>query len=191
MQIKEIAFAGVAALIVAWILDEVLQAYRHAANAKAKGCLAPILGKDSGDRSGVTVTLKGLKAIRNKTYPDWMLARLDRTAEKYGHTVATIQVSQPFFRRTIYTIEPQNLQAVLATQFKDFGLGIGRTDNFAPLLGNGIVRRIWHVLDMSIADEGSLPQMENNGNIPGRCCDLSLQELKLAISKLTRSMCRL
>lgn len=143
MQVKEIAFAGFAALIVTWILDKAVQAYRHAANANAKGCLAPILGKDSGDRSGLTVMVKGLKAIRNKTYPDWMLARLDQTAEKYGHTIATIQVSQPFFRRTIYTIEPQNLQAILATQFKDFGLGIGRTDNFVPLLGHGIVSRVW------------------------------------------------
>lgn len=180
MKIKEIALASFAALIVAWVLDKVLQAYRHAAKAKARGCLAPILGMDSGDRSGLTVLFKGLKAIRNKTYPDWMLARLDRTADKYGHTVATIHVSQPFFRKTIYTIEPQNLQAVLATQFKEFGLGIGRTDNFAPLLGNGIVSRMRHALGLNVADGSSLPQMENNGNILGRCCDHSSQELKSA-----------
>lgn len=37
-----------------------------------------------------------------------------------------------------FTIEPQNIKAILATQFKDFGLGDRRNGNFAPLLGRGI-----------------------------------------------------
>ncbi|USP73415.1 translation initiation factor if-2 [Curvularia clavata] len=38
----------------------------------------------------------------------------------------------------IFTIEPKNIQAILATQFKDFGLGKVRNRNFSPLLGHGI-----------------------------------------------------
>lgn len=37
-----------------------------------------------------------------------------------------------------FTIEPKNIQAILATQFKDFGLGDARNNNFKPLLGRGI-----------------------------------------------------
>ena len=36
------------------------------------------------------------------------------------------------------TVDPKNIQAVLATQFKDFSLGSTRRGNFYPLLGNGI-----------------------------------------------------
>jgi cytochrome P450 len=37
----------------------------------------------------------------------------------------------------ILTVEPDNLKAMLATQFSDFGLGL-RHEQFYPLLGDGI-----------------------------------------------------
>ena len=39
--------------------------------------------------------------------------------------------------RSINTIDPENIEAILSTQFKDFGLG-AREQNFRPLLGRGI-----------------------------------------------------
>lgn len=36
------------------------------------------------------------------------------------------------------TVDPKNVQALLATQFKDFVLGSTRRGNFYPFLGNGI-----------------------------------------------------
>lgn len=39
----------------------------------------------------------------------------------------------------IFTVEPKNIQTILATQFKDFGLGEVRNNSFYPLLGWGIV----------------------------------------------------
>lgn len=38
----------------------------------------------------------------------------------------------------IQTVEPKNIQALLATQFKDFALGDLRRRIFFPFLGNGI-----------------------------------------------------
>jgi cytochrome P450 len=38
----------------------------------------------------------------------------------------------------ISTVEPQNIQTILALRFTDFELGSKRKRNFAPLLGNGI-----------------------------------------------------
>ncbi|KAK6534864.1 Protein kinase alk2 [Arthrobotrys megalospora] len=40
--------------------------------------------------------------------------------------------------RTIITREPRNIQALLATQFKDFAIGPRKYKAFSPLLGNGI-----------------------------------------------------
>ncbi|KAG9731232.1 cytochrome P450, partial [Aureobasidium melanogenum] len=37
-----------------------------------------------------------------------------------------------------FTSDPKNIQALLATQFKDFGLGSARIGNFGPLMGDGI-----------------------------------------------------
>ncbi|KAJ9659639.1 hypothetical protein H2198_003053 [Neophaeococcomyces mojaviensis] len=46
---------------------------------------------------------------------------------------------QYFFGQLIFlTMEPKNIQALLATQFKDFELGPMRRGNFFPMLGNGI-----------------------------------------------------
>ena len=42
------------------------------------------------------------------------------------------------FGRTLLTIDPKNVQAVLSTNFKDFQLGDPRRQSFFPLLGNGI-----------------------------------------------------
>ena len=36
------------------------------------------------------------------------------------------------------TVEPANLQAMLATQFKDFAVGSRRYNSFSPLLGHSI-----------------------------------------------------
>lgn len=41
-------------------------------------------------------------------------------------------------KTAFFTTEPRNIQAILATQFKDFGLGDARNNNFFPLLGHGI-----------------------------------------------------
>jgi cytochrome P450 len=38
----------------------------------------------------------------------------------------------------IYTCDPKNIQAILATRFQDFELGETRRQSFFPLLGNGI-----------------------------------------------------
>ncbi|KAK6541432.1 Protein kinase alk2 [Orbilia ellipsospora] len=54
--------------------------------------------------------------------------------EEYGHTYASSVLGDT----TIVTREPLNIQAVLATQFKDFGLGPRKHKPFSPLLGDGI-----------------------------------------------------
>lgn len=55
----------------------------------------------------------------------------------------------------IFTYDPKNIQAILATQFEDFEIGSQRIANFMPFLGPGIVghylNKQWqHVLMWSI-----------------------------------------
>jgi len=47
-------------------------------------------------------------------------------------------ISATLFGKTfITTIDPENIKAILATRFDDFGIG-QRKNTFGPLLGNGI-----------------------------------------------------
>lgn len=50
----------------------------------------------------------------------------------------TYRVHNLFNRHMVSTIEPLNIQAILATKFHDFDLGPSRHDNFQAMLGNGI-----------------------------------------------------
>lgn len=69
-------------------------------------------------------------------------AEAGREPEEYGdmfveegcRTFATTVLGVTF----IQTVEPKNVQALLATQFHDFALGKLRRRTFFPLLGNGI-----------------------------------------------------
>lgn len=52
--------------------------------------------------------------------------------------VTTYRIFNTFNTSLISTIEPENVQAILATKFNDFELGKDRRENFAEVLGNGI-----------------------------------------------------
>jgi cytochrome P450 len=56
---------------------------------------------------------------------------------RYLQTGNTFQ-STIFGRSYIFTIDPRNVQTVLALKFKDFDLGDNRNYAFRPLLGHGI-----------------------------------------------------
>ena len=53
--------------------------------------------------------------------------------ERAGSTHAQLLLGS----RAINTVDPENIEAILSTQFKDFSLG-AREQNFRPLLGHGI-----------------------------------------------------
>jgi hypothetical protein len=53
--------------------------------------------------------------------------------------------------RNIMTCEPENIKAVLATQFKDFDLPPRRKDAFAPIFGRGIFTTDGHEWEASRA----------------------------------------
>ncbi|MCJ1265891.1 hypothetical protein MMC22_005773 [Lobaria immixta] len=90
-------------------VDKLIQDRKHAATAARLGCQPP-------PRLRHRVPF-GLDII-------YELFRADR--KKSLNTTA------------IFTIDPNNLQAILSTQFQDFSLGTTRRANFMPFLGHGI-----------------------------------------------------
>lgn len=71
-----------------------------------------------------------LKAMKNGCMPELGLSRY------VNNGVNTVKVAVSG-RTGIFTRDPENIKALLATQFADFSLGI-RRPQFAPLLGEGI-----------------------------------------------------
>lgn len=110
------------------ILGSLHQAYHHRKKSKALGCQPP-KSVDTGIL-GITGFYRIAKAAREKRWVEFI-------ADHY-------QTSGPTFRQQALgglmvtnTVEPENIKALLATQFQDFGLGT-RHREFYPLLGNGI-----------------------------------------------------
>lgn len=104
--------------------------FRHAANARRLHCKPP--------HSRVNKLPLGIDYIRRLNAAD----KRDMIPEE----VNTIFEEQGTFsfqhwiggKRQLFTVEPRNLQALLATQFTDFETSAAREGSFAPLLGQGI-----------------------------------------------------
>lgn len=70
------------------------------------------------------------KAVREKRWIDYL-------SDQYGVVGRNTFSIQFLNRYMVTTIEPENVKAILATQFQDFSLGT-RHEQFYPLLGDGI-----------------------------------------------------
>ncbi|KAJ5131111.1 uncharacterized protein N7515_007150 [Penicillium bovifimosum] len=109
------------------ILRYFVQAHRHRQQAKALGCEPARSGPTTF--FGIPAFLRLGKAVREKVWIEY----LTNEYKTYGNTYR-----QTFLGRDLMTtIEPENIKAILATQFKDFCLGT-RHEQFDPLLGDGI-----------------------------------------------------
>ncbi|KAF1730573.1 Cytochrome P450 52A12 [Beauveria bassiana] len=122
-----LVFAGALAGLV--IIRYVLS---HAKRRKAfadNGCAAPpqFVGRDP--IFGLDFVLENVRTFRQHTYLDTLVKRYKSLGNTYGVRV--------FHRRGILTCEPENVKAILSTQFKDYSLG-NRTPIMGPLLGRGI-----------------------------------------------------
>jgi cytochrome P450 len=110
------------------VLRYFAQVHHHYKQSKALNCELPPNGHSAF--FGIPAFLRLSKAVREKRWIDYL------TDQFTVHGANTFR--QQFLTRTlITTIEPENIKAVLATQFKDFCLGT-RHQQFDPLLGDGI-----------------------------------------------------
>ncbi|KAJ6789970.1 hypothetical protein PWT90_05815 [Aphanocladium album] len=124
-------------LAVAFALLQLIETVRFRQKAARLGCKPPITGF-GGERTGLSLMKKSLKAQREKQVPVWIRREFDRLSAQEGRPVGTFQMAAPVLRNVIFTCEPENIKTILATSFKDFSLGANRIGNFKPLLGDGI-----------------------------------------------------
>lgn len=122
------AIAVIGALYLTFlVLRYLVQLHHHRQQSNALHCQQPYFGSDAF--LGIPAFLRLSKAVREKRWIDYI-------ADQYA--LYGLTFSQRFLsRRLIATIEPENIKAILATQFQDFCLGT-RHDQFYPLLGDGI-----------------------------------------------------
>ncbi|PHH83484.1 hypothetical protein CDD82_443 [Ophiocordyceps australis] len=137
MQIAALAFVLSGAFVFTWLVRQVVDRYRHAAIAKKLGCEPPRWGIYH-EPSGLIGLIEAVRAVSDKIFPDFLNERFEDLRRKRGSHMGTVQLKTFPFRTTLFTTDPQNIQAILALKFKDFELGPNRTDNFKPLLGHGI-----------------------------------------------------
>lgn len=79
---------------------------------------------------GIEQVFLAMKADREKRFADYLGGRYQNHGGDHSFKVLG--------RKSYMTADPRNIQAMLATQFNDFGTGEIRRSNFFPMLGNGI-----------------------------------------------------
>jgi hypothetical protein len=161
-----------AAAVVLQVIRMVINSWQHSRNAKKLGCGSlPVY--PCKDPIGIDTLKQSLAAAKENTVPELAEKRFEIMAEQENRFVTTFMIRN-LGRDGIFTIDPKNIQAVLATQFKEFELGDSRRRALHPLLGTGIVshmisfsRSVWVLTECS-----SLP-MVRIGLGPEVCYDLS------------------
>lgn len=101
-----------------------LQRRRH---AKKWGCQPPPVAQTG--IYGIRAFLDLGKAMKETRLVEYISDRYDEHGYTFGQSL--------FGRSAVSTAEPENLKALLATQFNDFCLGTRRRE-FYPTLGDGI-----------------------------------------------------
>ncbi|RDA85536.1 hypothetical protein CP532_3299 [Ophiocordyceps camponoti-leonardi (nom. inval.)] len=137
MQVSAVAAVLVGAFAVFYVYSCISERFRHAARARELGCKEPPKGPFY-EPFGIHGVCRGILASRKKRLPEFFLEWMTKAGKRAGWPVTTVRVRSPFFRDGLFTVDPENIKTMLALKFKDFGLGVNRTENFEPLLGNGI-----------------------------------------------------
>ncbi|KAL2866907.1 cytochrome P450 [Aspergillus lucknowensis] len=108
-------------------LKHIHQRIQRHRDAKKWGCQPPSTG-DVGFW-GISAFIRLRKAVRERRLVEFIAERYDEFGSTFGQMVlGTAAIS---------TVDPENVKAILATQFNDFCLGT-RHREFFPLLGDGI-----------------------------------------------------
>lgn len=125
---------GLAWAAVAWVIftvvNSILEERAFKREEARRGCKPPpenILRLPFG----VDGVWRALKADSKQKFPEFVDARFHAVNYK-------THVNRLLGSRSVVTADPKIIQAILATQFQDFGLGPRRRGNFFALLGSGI-----------------------------------------------------
>jgi cytochrome P450 len=133
-------------LIVSWVVWIAVTRFRAWGKRKAliaqHACRAPTSPPYS-DPFGLRELRESTKAYQSKT----LIERGCAKHELYGTTYTSRFLTQ----KVIHTIEPENIKAVLSTNFDDYGVGWRRKHAFRPLLGDSLFQVDGHAWTKSRA----------------------------------------
>lgn len=130
--VVSVVVAAVVLRLLSWLAQSIYEMYK----ARQLGCGSAPLYK-RGDPWGIGNLRESVQANKEKKVLKLLEARRQRVSAQQGREVTTFR-SRQMFRESVSTVDPKNIQAVLATQFKDFELGTPRRTSLNPLLGSGI-----------------------------------------------------
>jgi hypothetical protein len=137
--------------LVAFVLykavSSIIATYQHATAAKRNGCKpAPTL--PSPDPLGIVNVVRLIQSNNRGKLLDLIKGRWEIVSKQEGRPVFTFQTH--IVRNWLFaTCDPKNIQAILATQFKDFELGPIRFGTFSPLY---VHPRISFILDVELTN---------------------------------------
>ncbi|KAL4880686.1 cytochrome P450 [Aspergillus karnatakaensis] len=126
-------FLALAACLL--ILHYVRTTIKHALRARTWGCAPP--PRYPTDILGLGTLKEALKANRQGTIPVLLQDRIEKVSCLENRPVTTFLIRQ-MGRDNIFTCDPANVQAMLATKFKNFELGSIRRHTLYPMFGEGI-----------------------------------------------------
>lgn len=120
-----------AGIITLYLVQQLWIEYSHRRRASALGC-KPAYLRQGWLPFSVDQVYKAINSLKEN---DFLNAEV-RIYNEIGRRTTFQQSS--LGRHFHVTTEPENIKAMLATQFKDFGLGPIRYNVLEPLLGRGI-----------------------------------------------------
>jgi hypothetical protein len=132
------AFLAAASAIALSALYYLVNFWRLKSKAIALGC-KPVPVWRVWDLFGINMTVTMTKAMSGNRLSEEIHSIVKEVQEREGRECTTFQVCFPPGLLHFFTFDPRNLQAVLATQFKDFQIPSSRLAGFRQLLGQGIV----------------------------------------------------
>lgn len=129
MGLSKLVVAAIVAFVVKTVTQYILRSIAAAKFQKLHNCLPPPALPQRERIVGLDLLKECSKATKSKTSLEDAVRRISETADTYSNVVVGMNF--------ITTVDPANIQATLAKQFHDFGLG-GRIYAWGPLVGNGI-----------------------------------------------------
>ncbi|KAF4628259.1 hypothetical protein G7Y89_g9894 [Cudoniella acicularis] len=116
-------------IVVFTIINGILTKRRNAQKAKALNCQLP---KQQANRLplGIDHIQAFLAAMKNENFPNLAV-------EMFSDLGTTFEASI-LGGTGVFTVDEQNIQAILATQFSDFDVGESRRRNANPFVGSGV-----------------------------------------------------
>ena len=91
------------------------------------------------DLLGMSITITMTKAMNENRLSEEFFNIIKEVEDREWRKCLTFHVRFPPGVAHFFTFDPRNLQAILATQFKDFQIPSSRLAAFSQLLGQGIV----------------------------------------------------